>query len=274
MLTFLKLILKLENVLFKKFSLFHPGNLADKSLYLLFGITFDTQEIFPYSPRILSIFTISTCISFLYQNEIIKEYIIEFRWYNSSLFPLYAYFHQSRILISIIFCKILIEKNDSSTVVVCLHTDIYFLSLYLSFLDFWRFFISKLSQFFKSVFFNNVELYFCGKRIETISLFVDFQLDYSFLSWVHFDCKLIFLSLSNYFDIFSLFEGNCLTKIVIIMGFVGIVIVHVSCDWTCDSLYSVVFGIFVYSFFLCEFLMKNNNLVEKFVQIKFISILN
>ena len=103
---------------------------------------------------------------------------------------------------------------------------------------------------------------------------MNFQFDNSLLTGIDFDCELVFMFLSNNFNVFSLFESDCLTKIIVVVRFVGIVIVNVASYWPSDSFYSVVFGVLVYSLFFCEFLMKDYNFIEKLVQIQLVSVLD
>ena len=94
---------------------------------------------------------------------------------------------------------------------------------------------------------------------------MNFQFDNSLLTGIDFDCELVFMFLSNNFNVFSLFESYSLTEIVVVVRFVGIVIVDVTSYWSGNSFYSVVFRVLVNSLFLCEFLVKDYNFIEKLV---------
>lgn len=75
---------------------------------------------------------------------------------------------------------------------------------------------------------HDVELYPRGKRVQTVTFLVDFQLDDPLLPRVHLHRELVLLLLSYQVNVLLLLQTDCLAQIVVISRFVGVVIVNVA----------------------------------------------
>jgi hypothetical protein len=71
-------------------------------------------------------------------------------------------------------------------------------------------------------------LNFGGEGIEAVAGFIHLHTDHSFLTRKDLHCKLVLLLLAHYVDEFALLESHRFTKIIVISGLVGVVIVDVA----------------------------------------------
>lgn len=145
---------------------------------------------------------------------------------------------------------VLVEKNNTSRIVICFNTYVYFFTFYLSFFNFGRLFVCKLAEAFESVLLHNIELYFSREGIKAVALFLYLQSHNSFLPSVHFDSELIQLCLSKNIDVFAFLECDCLTQVVVVDWLIGVVVIDVSCNGASSALNFAIFGILINSFFL------------------------